>query len=104
MAYFVCSEPIRSTLTHMSYYLVSYPQVATKLRMELVGPVDLSDDCALRQLPYLRAVIQETMRLHPPVPASGQRITPPQGVMINDVFIPPDTTVLIPQYSLGHSE
>ena len=74
------------------------------LRQDLAGVIDLSDNRLLATLPYLTALINETLRLHPPVPSGGLRDTPPEGILTGQTWIPGDTTVLIPQYSLGRSE
>ena len=61
----------------------------------------LSNDRALQELPHLTGLINETLRLHPPVPSGGLRDTPPEGLTLGSTYIPGNTTVLIPQYSLG---
>ena len=52
----------------------------------------------------LNAFISETLRLHPPVPSSGLRDTPSEGIVIGDQRIPGGTTVLTPNYSLGRRQ
>ena len=52
-------------------------------------------------MPHLNGIISETLRLHPPVPASSLRDTPPQGLIIAGRYIPGNTTVLVPAYTLG---
>lgn len=58
----------------------------------------------LANLEHLNAVIQETLRLHPPVPSMLQRKTPSEGIMIDGTFIPGNTIVSCPQYVIGRSE
>lgn len=58
----------------------------------------------IANLKHLNAVINETLRLHPPVPTALQRKTPPEGMAIDETFIPGNTTVICPQYVLGRSE
>lgn len=74
------------------------------LRQELASVSDISNDGALAKLIILTALINETLRLHPPVPSGGLRDTPPEGVMTGQTWIPGNTTVVIPQYSLGRRE
>ncbi|KAL2166799.1 hypothetical protein VTG60DRAFT_2152 [Thermothelomyces hinnuleus] len=44
------------------------------------------------------------MRLHPPVPSGTQRMTPPEGLWIGDRFIPGDTIVQVPSYTVFRDE
>ena len=53
---------------------------------------------------YLNAVINETLRLHPPVMSGLQRVTPPEGMVINSKHVPGNTVVTIPTYTLHRDE
>lgn len=55
---------------------------------------------AVSELPYLDAVINETLRLHPPVPSGLQRITPPEGLFIGETFVPGNTVVQAPSHTM----
>jgi len=60
-----------ATLTFVTYALAMYPDVLRKLRQEILDIVGAQrrptfDD--VRQMKYLRAVLNETLRLFPPVP------------------------------------
>ncbi|PWY88380.1 cytochrome P450 [Aspergillus heteromorphus CBS 117.55] len=94
------SDAARQTLTNVLYYLVRYPEHRQQICAELKALETIHSHRALQQLPHLNAVIKETMRLHPPVPCAGLRITPPEGIHIHDTFIPGGTTVLVPHYTL----
>ena len=74
-----------------------------KLRAE-VDNVDLYDPRALQGLDHLNGCINEILRLHPSVPTGGYRETPPEGVMIAGRFIPGNTTVVAPRYTIGRRE
>jgi cytochrome P450 len=62
------------------------------------------DSTALRKLKYLQAVIDEALRLYPPVPSGLQRLTPAEGVTIGDIFVPGDTIVYLPSYTMYRGE
>ncbi len=49
------------------YHLYTHPNVLARLREELAGLDDPGPD-AIAELPYLKAVCQETLRMHPVVP------------------------------------
>jgi cytochrome P450 len=55
-------------------------------------------------IPYLDAIIQETMRLKP-ASASGQpRQTPPEGLQIDEVWVPGNVTITVPQHTIQRDE
>lgn len=58
----------------------------------------------IANLDYLNAIINETLRLHPPVPTLLQRKTPPEGITVEGTYVPGNTIVSCPQYVLGRSE
>jgi len=65
-----------STITFATYCLAMYPHVLAKLREEILTVVGgekhaTYDD--LRNMKYLRAVINEVLRLYPPVPFNIRR-------------------------------
>ncbi|KAI0796905.1 cytochrome P450 [Abortiporus biennis] len=78
-----------STLTFIVYFLSTHPEVMTRLRQEILDRVGSSsrptyDD--IREMKYLRAVINETLRLYPPVPINLRKV-------VNDTTWPnPDPT------------
>jgi cytochrome P450 len=52
----------------------------------------------VRHLPYLRACLDEALRLFPPSTFGLPRRTPPEGIPILGDFIPGDTSVSISAY------
>ncbi|KAK2042135.1 benzoate 4-monooxygenase cytochrome P450 [Colletotrichum somersetense] len=53
----------------------------------------------LSKLRYLQACNDEALRLYPPVPSGVQRMTPPEGLQVDDVWLPGDTIVFVPSYT-----
>ena len=97
----VCySEPTGQILTAIFHELSTHPEHIGKIRQELTG-VSITDFKALTALPHLNAVIQEAMRLHPNLLTGGSRKTMGGGVVIGDVHIPPDITVVTPHYTIA---
>jgi tryprostatin B 6-hydroxylase len=58
----------------------------------------------MANLKHLNAVINESLRLYPPVPTTLYRQTPSEGIMIDDVYIPGSMSVISPQYAIGRSK
>ncbi|EGR47512.1 cytochrome P450 [Trichoderma reesei QM6a] len=102
------SHTTAASMASIVYELAKHPEHIDKLRNELAPLVrdsnlDPSPD-ELAHLEHLNAVINETLRLHPPVPTTIWRVTPPGGVMIGDVHVPGGMNVTCPQYAVGRSE
>jgi cytochrome P450 len=82
---------MRSALWHLS----TNPAVVQKLREEIDG-IDHEDSITYKltqTLPYLKAVVRESLRMYPSVPAPLYRIVPEGGLTIDGQLIPPGTVV-----------
>ncbi|KAI1076811.1 cytochrome P450 [Whalleya microplaca] len=97
------SDTIAPTLVFAFYELARNPSHQDKLVSEL-GDIDIYDRAQLQRCTHLTAIINETLRLHPPVPTGGYRQTPPSGMRINDTYIPGNVTLVAPRYSLARLE
>jgi cytochrome P450 len=96
------------TLANALYFLVKNPLVYRKLQAQLDSIFPSGDSsCAydkVQDILYLDAVINETLRLKPAVPSGQPRVTPPDGLQIDDVWIPGDINVITPQYVIQRDE
>ncbi|KAG1731966.1 cytochrome P450 monooxygenase pc-3 [Suillus paluster] len=85
-----------TTLTFVIYMLSQHPQVMHRLREEIlnkIGPSKRPTHEDMRDLRYMRAVINETLRLYPPVTSREATVLP--AVNGGDpMFIPADTLVM----------
>lgn len=88
------------TLTYAVWAILSRPSMRSRLEAELGHLDDDYDDLALEKLPYLNAVVDETLRLYGAAPGALPRIVPSKGLRVQDFFIQPQTTVTTQAYSM----
>ncbi|KAJ9649339.1 hypothetical protein H2199_000114 [Coniosporium tulheliwenetii] len=101
------TDTTAGVLTCLFFQLAVEPRCLRALQEEVdtyFGTTETVEAVALSKLQYLDAVINETMRLHPPVPSGVQRMTPPEGLRIGDTFIPGDAIVQIPYHTIFRDE
>ncbi|KAL0952495.1 hypothetical protein HGRIS_006758 [Hohenbuehelia grisea] len=97
-----------ATLTMAVYFLTQYPEAEARLRHEiltLVGPTRQPTFEDIKDMKYLRAVINETLRLYPPVPLDVRAakedvvfVSPDQSQP--PLFIPAGATILYSLYMM----
>ncbi|KAI1868375.1 hypothetical protein JX265_007198 [Neoarthrinium moseri] len=98
----VGSETTASLLAGSLFYLTKHPAILTKLTSlvrEEFEEESLIDSKSLSRLPYLTAVLRETLRVYPPVAGATPRVTPPQGCPIDGRFVPGNVSVAINHYA-----
>lgn len=85
--------------------LVLNPQVQTKIITELdtiIGSKGVTD-ADIPKLPYLNAVVKETLRLHPPGPLlSWARLSTADVHLSNGMIIPANTTAMVNMWAITH--
>ena len=85
------TETVASLLPAAAYLLATNPATMMRATSEVRNafqdgtPIDIQNVSSLK---YLSAVIQEALRLFPPVPEGLPRVTPPGGQRICDLWIP----------------
>lgn len=100
------SETTGIALSNLLYLLITNPRSLERLRKEIVEALSGIDNTKVapfdkvRYLPYLKACIDEGLRLLPPSATTTPRYTPPSGQDIMGYWIPGNTEVLCPTYSI----
>ncbi|KAJ0425150.1 cytochrome P450 [Aspergillus carlsbadensis] len=104
------SDTTNSTLIFCVYYIATNPAIQRALREEIQQSSSASHGGhatreevtweEIKSLPLLEAAINETLRMHPPVPGGMPRMTPPQGAHLGDLYIPGNTTVSCPTWTI----
>ncbi|KAI0319094.1 cytochrome P450 [Amylostereum chailletii] len=96
------SDTTTGVVIFLLYFVLAHPEVYTKLRAELDTAFPNGGDSlpmdTLNELPYLDAVVNESLRLGTPFPGLP-RVVPSSGAVIDDVFVPGDTIVAVPAYA-----
>nr|XP_036579748.1 cytochrome p450 [Colletotrichum truncatum]KAF6787428.1 cytochrome p450 [Colletotrichum truncatum] len=101
------SDTTAASLTCLFFELAQKPEAYKRLREEIdeyFHEHPEPEHSALSKLPYLQACIDEALRLHPPVPSGVQRMTPPEGLEIDGTFIPGNTIIQVPTYTMFRGE
>ncbi len=78
---FAGHETTANSLTWAFYWLHYLPEVGEKLKLELNSLGDNLDFNTINKLPYLNAVVSETLRLHPVVAFVGRQLKAPFEIM-----------------------
>lgn len=89
------ADTVGIAMRSVLYYLSINPAVVVKLQKE-IDALDSSESISFRQtqqLPYLKAVVRESLRMYSSVPAQLYRIVPDGGLSVDGHFIPPGTIV-----------
>lgn len=97
------SDTTSIALGCIMYYLIVHQDKYKRLKAEIQELLDQGgtlDNNSLGSLPYLGAVINEALRLMPPVPQGLQRVVPPEGVELAGKFIPGNTFVSVSPWTL----
>jgi cytochrome P450 len=83
------TDTTANTLAAITYHLLANPEVLRKVKTELETVIPKSDNMPksseIESLPYLTAVIQEGIRLHPGVSYRQDRVAPDEDLFFEDV-------------------
>ncbi|KAI0756346.1 high nitrogen upregulated cytochrome P450 monooxygenase 2 [Daedaleopsis nitida] len=100
------SDTTSSVLSSIFYCLLTHPEAYARLRAEVDTYYPPGEDALNTkyhaEMPYLNAVINEAMRLFPPVSDGSQRIVPmgSGGKILGDSYLPEGTVTTVHMYSI----
>jgi cytochrome P450 len=96
---FAGTDTTGTTLTYLFWELACNQNWQDQLRDELRNVSATANYHVLKDLPIFDAVVNEGLRLHPPVPASLPRIVPSGGGQLCGFFVPEKTIVSMQCYT-----
>ncbi|KAI9116962.1 hypothetical protein K1719_011961 [Acacia pycnantha] len=86
--------------------LVLNPKVQDKLYSEIhqiVGDEEIVTDADVARMPYLQAVVKESLRVHPPGPLlSWARLSTSDVHLSNGMVVPANTTAMVNMWAITH--
>ncbi|TGO51558.1 hypothetical protein BOTNAR_0352g00060 [Botryotinia narcissicola] len=104
---FAGTDTTGNTIANALYYILFSASVSSNLLGELtfhgIASHETFDCNLVQRLPYLTAVVKESMRVHPMVPGTLPRIVPDGGVVVDGNFIPAGTSISQTNLSLHHN-
>ncbi|RWA04907.1 hypothetical protein EKO27_g10196 [Xylaria grammica] len=95
------SETTATSLSGTTWFLLKNPECMAKLKEEIHGAftsVDQITADSTVSLPYLHGVIEESLRMFPPVPFSLPRHSP--GAVVDGHYVPKGTVVSVAAMSM----
>jgi cytochrome P450 len=90
------SETTATTLSGATYMLLTHPEILQKVKDEVrlsfssEAEIDL---LSVQKLSYMMAVLQEALRMYPPVPAAIPRKAQPGGDTICGQYVPENVSI-----------
>ncbi|RWW65480.1 hypothetical protein BHE74_00027202 [Ensete ventricosum] len=87
--------------------LVLHPDAQSKARSEIdaaVGNSRLVTDADIVSLPYLQAIVKESLRMHPPGPLLSWARLAVHDAHVGSHFIPAGTTAMVNMWAITHDE
>lgn len=108
VAGFICliyDSPSCSSSCAITYHLAHNPSAQAKLQKELDAALGSEDDPVssfeeVKKLPYLQAVLDETLRIHSTSGIGLPRLVPEAGVVVNGKTFPEGTVLSVPSYTI----
>lgn len=95
------SETTATTLAGATYLLLTHPEVLARLQQEVrtaFKSVDEINIASVNKLSYMLAVLNESLRMYPPVTSNLVRVVPRGGAQIAGRFVPEGVSNQIPGF------
>jgi len=92
------SDTIATAVAGCLYLLLKHPATLTRLRQELEAEFRSEADITMARLaglPYTRAVVDEALRMYPPISGELRRAVPAGGAVVCGHLIPGDTIISV---------
>ncbi|PYI09335.1 benzoate 4-monooxygenase cytochrome P450 [Aspergillus sclerotiicarbonarius CBS 121057] len=99
------SESSATALSALTCFILTHREVYERLVAEIRGAFETCEQIeisSLTRLPYLNAVLQETLRIYPPVAVTLPRVVPANGATIDGQFVPAGVTVGVNHFACYH--
>ncbi|XP_043722511.1 cytochrome P450 78A5-like [Telopea speciosissima] len=87
--------------------MVVYPEIQSKAQSEIDAVVGTNrgvSDSDLQNLPYLQAIIKESLRINPPGPLLSWARLAVHDVQVGNHFVPAGTTAMVNMWAITHDE
>ncbi|KAK0646811.1 cytochrome P450 [Cercophora newfieldiana] len=101
------SETSATLLANTSFFVMTNPSAYARLKSEIRTAFTSEDEINfsnISKLRYTLAVLHESMRMHPPVPAGIHRFAPQGGAVIDGGWVAGGTDVVVHQWAAYRSE
>ncbi|KAL5880123.1 hypothetical protein ACKVWM_007994 [Pyricularia oryzae] len=100
------SETSAGLITAAAYFLLRNPKAMGRLVREIRGTFAQETDmgnAAVSKLPYLNAVVNESLRMRPPLPSGIDRKVGAGGAVVDGKFLAPGTSLQVTHWAAYHS-
>ncbi|KAJ5644710.1 cytochrome P450 [Penicillium longicatenatum] len=100
------SETTATFLSGCTFFILKHPEVYKKLALQIrqrfSSPTEMTFS-SLAEMSYLRSVLQESLRMYPPVPLGMPRVVPKDGAVVSGQFVPENTSVAVASWATYQS-
>ncbi|KAH8588588.1 cytochrome P450 [Bisporella sp. PMI_857] len=97
------ANALSGILARLIYNPDKYEELCKEIRDAFANEEDIRYE-KLSQMVYLNAVIEEGLRIHPPVPTGLLRTVPKGGDTIDGMWVPGGTAVSVGSWAASHNE